>query len=140
MMEVFDRFMNIQTPIYHILDLVVIQVLHFHLTSQLPELLQRNRNMVLWILQYHIISITILKKKPQSNSHVECIDEWLRLNVKCPRCRCSVFPNPDLSALSNLHPDSERSSASVVTTTSYVRDQSLPCRTGDCTSKPNISE
>ncbi|KAI5383089.1 hypothetical protein KIW84_070476 [Lathyrus oleraceus] len=74
------------------------------------------------------------------NSHVECIDEWLRLNVKCPRCRCSVFPNPDLSALSNLRPDSERSSASVVTTTSYVRDQSLPCRTGDCTSKPNISE
>jgi E3 ubiquitin-protein ligase SIS3 len=57
------------------------------------------------------------------NFHVECIDEWLRLNVKCPRCRCSVFPNLDLSALSNLRPDSERSSASVVTTTRYVRGQ-----------------
>ncbi|XP_047316919.1 E3 ubiquitin-protein ligase SIS3-like [Impatiens glandulifera] len=33
------------------------------------------------------------------NFHVECIDEWLRLNVKCPRCRCSVFPNLDLSAV-----------------------------------------
>lgn len=57
------------------------------------------------------------------NFHVECIDEWLRLNVKCPRCRCSVFPNLDLSALSNLRPDSERSSDSVVTTTRYVRGQ-----------------
>ena len=43
--------------------------------------------------------------------------------MKCPRCRCSVFPNLDLSALSNLRPDSERSSASVVTTTRYVRGQ-----------------
>ena len=44
--------------------------------------------------------------------------------MKCPRCRCSVFPNLDLSALSNLRADSERSSASVVTTTrSYVRSQ-----------------
>lgn len=57
------------------------------------------------------------------NFHVECIDEWLRLNVKCPRCRCSVFPNLDLSALSNLPAEPERSSASVVTTTSYVRGQ-----------------
>ena len=57
------------------------------------------------------------------NFHVECIDEWLRLNVKCPRCRCSVFPNLDLSALSNLRPESDRSSASVVTTTRYVRGQ-----------------
>ncbi|PSR96693.1 E3 ubiquitin-protein like [Actinidia chinensis var. chinensis] len=58
------------------------------------------------------------------NFHVECIDEWLRLNVKCPRCRCSVFPNLDLSALSNIRPDSERSSStSVVTTTRYVRTQ-----------------
>ncbi|KAK8627811.1 hypothetical protein V6N13_135411 [Hibiscus sabdariffa] len=58
------------------------------------------------------------------NFHVECIDQWLRLNVKCPRCRCSVFPNLDLSALSNLRSaDSERSSASVVTTTQYVRTQ-----------------
>ncbi|KAK4383220.1 E3 ubiquitin-protein ligase SIS3 [Sesamum angolense] len=58
------------------------------------------------------------------NFHVECIDEWLRLNVKCPRCRCSVFPNLDLSALSNMPTDSERSSsANVVTTTQYVRNQ-----------------
>lgn len=56
------------------------------------------------------------------NFHVECIDEWLRLNVKCPRCRCSVFPNLDLSALSNLRPDSERST-SVMTATRYVRSQ-----------------
>ncbi|KAJ6765254.1 E3 UBIQUITIN-PROTEIN LIGASE SIS3 [Salix koriyanagi] len=54
------------------------------------------------------------------NFHVECIDEWLRLNVKCPRCRCSVFPNLDLSALSNLRADSERSPATV-TTNQYVR-------------------
>ncbi|KAL0356040.1 UNVERIFIED_CONTAM: E3 ubiquitin-protein ligase SIS3 [Sesamum radiatum] len=58
------------------------------------------------------------------NFHVECIDEWLRLNVKCPRCRCSVFPNLDLSALSNIPTDSERSSSTnVVTTTQYVRNQ-----------------
>lgn len=58
------------------------------------------------------------------NFHVECIDEWLRLNVKCPRCRCSVFPNLDLSALSNLGAESERSSASVVATTNrYIRAQ-----------------
>ncbi|CAL5340346.1 unnamed protein product [Camellia sinensis] len=59
--------------------------------------------------------------------HVECIDEWLRLNVKCPRCRCSVFPNLDLSALSNIRPDSERSSsASVMTTTRYARTPQPP--------------
>ncbi|KAJ8753617.1 hypothetical protein K2173_022858 [Erythroxylum novogranatense] len=57
------------------------------------------------------------------NFHVECIDEWLRLNVKCPRCRCRVFPNLDLSALTNLRTDSEQSPATVVTTTRYVRTQ-----------------
>ncbi|KAL3835190.1 hypothetical protein ACJIZ3_009926 [Penstemon smallii] len=58
------------------------------------------------------------------NFHVECIDEWLRLNVKCPRCRCSVFPNLDLSALSNIQTDTERSSSTnIVTTTRYVRNQ-----------------
>lgn len=57
------------------------------------------------------------------NFHVECIDEWLRLNVKCPRCRCSVFPNLDLSAISNLRPESERSSVSVLTANRYVRTQ-----------------
>ncbi|KAE8124199.1 hypothetical protein FH972_019105 [Carpinus fangiana] len=58
------------------------------------------------------------------NFHVECIDEWLRLNVKCPRCRCSVFPNLDLSALSNLRTETERTTASVVTTNRYVREPS----------------
>ncbi|KAH9611761.1 hypothetical protein KSS87_009025 [Heliosperma pusillum] len=59
------------------------------------------------------------------NFHVDCIDQWLRLNVKCPRCRCSVFPNLDLSALSNLRPDSERerSSSTVVTATQSIRGQ-----------------
>ncbi|CAA7402308.1 unnamed protein product [Spirodela intermedia] len=42
------------------------------------------------------------------NFHVECIDEWLRLNVKCPRCRCSVFPDLDLSALSDIPADARR--------------------------------
>ncbi|PKA63869.1 E3 ubiquitin-protein ligase SIS3 [Apostasia shenzhenica] len=46
------------------------------------------------------------------NFHVDCIDQWLRLNVKCPRCRCSVFPNLDLSALSNIRTESERPSSS----------------------------
>lgn len=56
---------------------------------------------------------------------MECIDQWLRLNVKCPRCRCSVFPNLDLSAISNLRADSdqERPSPTVVTATQYVRSQ-----------------
>ncbi|KAA0055223.1 E3 ubiquitin-protein ligase SIS3-like isoform X1 [Cucumis melo var. makuwa] len=51
------------------------------------------------------------------NFHVECIDEWLRLNVKCPRCRSSVFPNLDLSALSNLHSDTEQTSHNAFVTT-----------------------
>lgn len=63
------------------------------------------------------------------NFHVECIDQWLRLNVKCPRCRCSVFPNLDLSALNNLRPAGEldHPSASDVTMATaaarYVRSQ-----------------
>ncbi|KAM3318936.1 E3 ubiquitin-protein ligase SIS3 [Capsicum chacoense] len=57
------------------------------------------------------------------NFHVACIDEWLRLNVKCPRCRCSVFPNLDLSALSNIRADPERLSTNVVTAARYVRSQ-----------------
>lgn len=57
------------------------------------------------------------------NFHVECIDEWLRLNVKCPRCRSSVFPNLDLSALSNIRVDSEGSTVNVVTAARYVRSQ-----------------
>jgi E3 ubiquitin-protein ligase SIS3 len=63
------------------------------------------------------------------NFHVECIDQWLRLNVKCPRCRCSVFPNLDLSALNNLRPTSELDHPSVsdvtmaTAATRYVRSQ-----------------
>ncbi|KAL0357575.1 UNVERIFIED_CONTAM: E3 ubiquitin-protein ligase SIS3 [Sesamum calycinum] len=57
------------------------------------------------------------------NFHVECIDKWLRLNVKCPRCRCSVFPNLDLSALSTIRADSERSTNVVTTTARYIRNQ-----------------
>lgn len=69
------------------------------------------------------------------NFHVECIDEWLRLNIKCPRCRCSVFPNLDLSALANTQRsqtgDSSRSSqASASNFTSmpssrYIRAQPM---------------
>ncbi|KAL8143908.1 hypothetical protein V2J09_016940 [Rumex salicifolius] len=51
------------------------------------------------------------------NFHMECIDQWLKLNVKCPRCRCCVFPNLDLSALSNLQAESNRSSSSTLVTT-----------------------
>ncbi|XP_051123309.1 E3 ubiquitin-protein ligase SIS3 [Andrographis paniculata] len=58
------------------------------------------------------------------NFHVDCIDQWLRLNIKCPRCRCSVFPNLDLSALSNIHTDSERTSSNLLSATPYVRNQS----------------
>uniref|UniRef100_A0A1J3H7M6 E3 ubiquitin-protein ligase SIS3 n=1 Tax=Noccaea caerulescens TaxID=107243 RepID=A0A1J3H7M6_NOCCA len=52
------------------------------------------------------------------NFHVECIDQWLRLNVKCPRCRCSVFPDLDLSALSSLgSSDAEQQLSNTQTTT-----------------------
>uniref|UniRef100_A0A0D6QZ54 RING-type domain-containing protein n=2 Tax=Araucaria cunninghamii TaxID=56994 RepID=A0A0D6QZ54_ARACU len=69
------------------------------------------------------------------NFHVDCIDQWLRLNIKCPRCRLSVFPNLDLSALANAQRtqsgDSSRSSnssASTVTslpTGRYIRAQPM---------------
>ncbi|CAM6082721.1 unnamed protein product [Calypogeia fissa] len=41
------------------------------------------------------------------NFHTTCIDEWLRLNVKCPHCRCSVFPELNLS-LGNDHVPTDR--------------------------------
>eukprot|EP00250_Pteridium_aquilinum_P012200 c20565_g2_i1 orf=462-1721(-) len=47
------------------------------------------------------------------NFHVPCIDEWLRLNIKCPRCRCSVFPNLDLSALGSGNLQQPRGVASI---------------------------
>nr|GEV53349.1 hypothetical protein [Tanacetum cinerariifolium] len=34
------------------------------------------------------------------NFHVECIDTWLKLNVKCPRCRCYVFLDANSNELS----------------------------------------
>lgn len=42
--------------------------------------------------------------------HVACIDAWLRLNVKCPHCRSSVFPelDPDRSNVSRLVPSRSR--------------------------------
>ncbi|KAL3700902.1 hypothetical protein R1sor_018924 [Riccia sorocarpa] len=50
------------------------------------------------------------------NFHVACIDEWLRLNVKCPHCRCPVFPAFDFSAstptASQPYPTSEQGSGS----------------------------
>ncbi|KAJ0756396.1 putative transcription factor C2H2 family [Helianthus annuus] len=46
------------------------------------------------------------------NFHLACIDKWLRLNIKCPRCRCSVFPNLELNDLPNIPPDTVLSSPS----------------------------
>ncbi|KAL0847413.1 hypothetical protein Bca101_020659 [Brassica carinata] len=60
------------------------------------------------------------------NFHVECIDQWLRLNVKCPRCRSSVFPDLDLSALSNLQSSETRQPSQGNTETTearYIRSQ-----------------
>ncbi|KAI4980047.1 hypothetical protein ZWY2020_016800, partial [Hordeum vulgare] len=60
------------------------------------------------------------------NFHVECIDQWLQLNVKCPRCRCSVFPNLDLSALNGIRSSREmlqqdRPSGASALTTGSIR-------------------
>ncbi|KAI3802501.1 hypothetical protein L1987_30634 [Smallanthus sonchifolius] len=46
------------------------------------------------------------------NFHLACIDKWLRLNIKCPRCRCSIFPNLELNNLPNIPPDPNLSSTS----------------------------
>ncbi|KAI3504599.1 hypothetical protein L2E82_46502 [Cichorium intybus] len=53
------------------------------------------------------------------NFHVTCIDKWLRLNVRCPRCRCIVFPNLDLNDLSTSPVDPDRS----IVTSHHVRIQ-----------------
>nr|GEU58186.1 E3 ubiquitin-protein ligase SIS3-like [Tanacetum cinerariifolium] len=34
------------------------------------------------------------------NFHVACIHTWLKLNVKCHRCRCSMFPDANSNELS----------------------------------------
>lgn len=64
------------------------------------------------------------------NFHVACIDKWLRLNVKCPRCRCSVFPNLDLNTIP-VDPDPSTTHHIRIQPSSYlVRMQSflLPVR------------
>ncbi|EFH42776.1 hypothetical protein ARALYDRAFT_919563 [Arabidopsis lyrata subsp. lyrata] len=60
------------------------------------------------------------------NFHVECIDQWLRLNAKCPRCRCSVFPDLELSAVSNLESSDaghQFSNSETTTESRYMRSQ-----------------
>ncbi|CAI9267209.1 unnamed protein product [Lactuca saligna] len=79
------------------------------------------------------------------NFHMACIDKWLRLNIKCPRCRCSVFPNLELHDLPNIPPDPNRSSTLSTTYHSqsqpisqsyFSRMQSflMPIRSGNATS------
>ncbi|KAJ9559597.1 hypothetical protein OSB04_004757 [Centaurea solstitialis] len=55
------------------------------------------------------------------NFHVACIDKWLMLNIKCPRCRCNVFPNLELNDLPNIPPDPDRSST--LSTTHHAQNQ-----------------
>nr|XP_043635644.1 E3 ubiquitin-protein ligase SIS3-like isoform X1 [Erigeron canadensis] len=55
------------------------------------------------------------------NFHVPCIDKWLRLNIKCPRCRCSVFPNLELNDLPNIPPDPNH--PSTISTTYQAQSQ-----------------
>ncbi|GJZ05926.1 E3 ubiquitin protein ligase SIS3-like protein [Tanacetum coccineum] len=39
------------------------------------------------------------------NFHLACIDKWLKLNIRCPRCRCSVFHNLEPNNLPSIPPD-----------------------------------
>ncbi|KAI3684527.1 hypothetical protein L6452_33751 [Arctium lappa] len=57
------------------------------------------------------------------NFHVACIDKWLVLNIKCPRCRCSVFPDLELNDLPNIPPDPDRSST--LSTTHHAQTQPI---------------
>ncbi|KVH98203.1 Zinc finger, RING/FYVE/PHD-type [Cynara cardunculus var. scolymus] len=84
------------------------------------------------------------------NFHVACIDKWLMLNTKCPRCRCSVFPNLELNDLPNIPPDPDRSST--LSTTQHAQTQPisqsylsrmqsflLPIRSGNATSSTSTA-
>nr|GEW91294.1 E3 ubiquitin-protein ligase SIS3-like [Tanacetum cinerariifolium] len=44
------------------------------------------------------------------NFHLACIDKWLKLNIRCPRCRCSVFHNLEPNNLPSIPPDPNGSS------------------------------
>ncbi|KAL4559707.1 hypothetical protein LXL04_031851 [Taraxacum kok-saghyz] len=86
------------------------------------------------------------------NFHVACIDKWLKLNIKCPRCRCSVFPNLELHDLPNIPPDNNHSSSLLLTTTYHTQSQPvsqsylsrmqsflMPIRSGHATSSSTVN-
>ncbi|XP_071703958.1 E3 ubiquitin-protein ligase SIS3-like [Rutidosis leptorrhynchoides] len=54
--------------------------------------------------------------------HLACIDKWLKVNLRCPRCRCLVFPilRPNTASAGPVGPDQ-----STVPTTQLVITQ--PC-------------
>ncbi|XP_076913362.1 E3 ubiquitin-protein ligase SIS3-like [Bidens hawaiensis] len=78
------------------------------------------------------------------NFHLACIDKWLSLNIKCPRCRCSVFPSLESNDLPNIPPDPNLSSTSHhAQSQSYLsRMQSflMPLRTGNVASSNSNSD